>query len=439
MKNTPISAPVTIESLDHEGRGVAHADGKVVFIEGALPYETVQYKSYRHKPSYELATLHEIIHESFLRVRPECPHFGVCGGCNMQHLEASAQLAIKQRILEDNLWHIGRVKAEQMLTPIVGSAWGYRQRARLSVRYVEKKGGVLVGFHERKSGFIADMRQCAILPPAISALLMPLRTLIGQLSIKDRLPQVEFAGGDAVNVLVLRIMEPLTPHDEQHLKSFADAHGIQFWLQTKGPDTAYPFYPINAAPLRYTVPEFDLAMPFKPTEFTQVNMPINRILLRRAMQLLDPQPHERIMDLFCGLGNFSLPIARSGAYVIGVEGSPQLVERARENAQHNGLSARTEFHDRDLFQIQENFFSTWGKIDKLLIDPPRDGAQEIVKALCDPKPQRIVYVSCNPATLARDAAELVNTQGYVLKAAGVVNMFPHTAHVESIAWFEKVS
>lgn len=437
MKNTPISAPVTIESLDHEGRGIAHVDGKVLFIEGALPYETVRYRSYRQKPSYEQAQVHDIVRESFMRVKPRCPHFGMCGGCNMQHLEINAQLAVKQRILEDNLWHLGRVKAEQMLAPIVGNAWGYRQRARLSVRFVEKKGGVLVGFHERKSSFIADMQQCSILPPAMSALLLPLRALIGQLSIKDRLPQVEFAGGDAVNVLVLRVMESLTTEDESLLKTFADTHAVQFWLQPKGPDSAYPFYPLDAAPLRYTVPEFDLSMPFRPTEFTQVNADINRVLLHRAMQLLDPQPHERIMDLFCGLGNFSLPIARSGAYVIGVEGSPALVQRARENAQHNNLEAHSEFHDRDLFQIQDDFFAQWGNVDKLLIDPPRDGAVEIVKALHDPKPKRIVYVSCNPATLARDAAVLVNTQGYVLKAAGVINMFPHTAHVESIAWFEQ--
>ncbi|MEW5942368.1 MAG: 23S rRNA (uracil(1939)-C(5))-methyltransferase RlmD [Pseudomonadota bacterium] len=427
----------TIESLDHEGRGVTHVEGKVIFVEGALPGETVTYSAYKKKPSFEQATATHILKPSFMRVAPRCPHFGVCGGCSMQHLEAGAQVAAKQRVLEDNLWHIGKVRADTILPAIHGPTWGYRHRARLSVRHVAKKGGMLVGFHEKRSSFIADMKSCAILPPRISALLVPLRELTGQLSIRERLPQIEVALGDNVDALVLRILDPLNAEDEALLKAFADRHGIQFFLQPKGPDSAYPFHPLDAPELNYALPEFDVVMPFSPTEFTQVNPAINRVLVRRALGLLEPRPGERIADLFCGLGNFTLPIARRGAEVVGVEGSEALVRRARENAARNGLSERTEFHVANLFEATEESLARLGKLDKMLIDPPRDGAVEVVKNLGADAPRRIVYVSCNPSTLARDAAVLAHAQGYRLKAAGVINMFPHTAHVESIALFER--
>jgi 23S rRNA (uracil1939-C5)-methyltransferase len=426
-----------IESLDHEGRGIAHVDGKAIFIEGALPGEEVVYSSYKKKPSYEQANVVQIPRPSFMRTEPSCPHFGVCGGCSMQHLEARAQVATKQRVLEDNLARIGKVSPEEILPAIHGPTWGYRHRARLSVRYVQKKGRVLVGFHERRSSFVADMHRCEILPPRISALIEPLRELVEQLSIRERLPQIEIAVGEAVDVLVLRILEPLTGNDEALLRGFADRHGIQFFLQPKGPDTAHPFHPLDAPELSYTLPEFNVVMPFHPTEFTQVNPHINRVLVRRAIRLLDPRPGERIADLFCGLGNFTLPIARRGATVLGVEGSPALVRRAQANAAYNGLSERTEFQVANLFEATEESLARLGRFDKMLIDPPRDGAVEVVKALGQGGPQRIVYVSCSPATLARDAAVLVHTQGYRLRAAGVVNMFPHTAHVESIALFER--
>jgi 23S rRNA (uracil1939-C5)-methyltransferase len=305
------------------------------------------------------------------------------------------------------------------------------------VRHVEKKGGVLVGFHEKRSSFIADMHTCPILPARTSALIDPLREAISRLSIRDRLPQVEIALGEKVDVLCLRILEPLTGEDEALLREFADRHGVQLFFQTKGPETARPFHPLDAPLLSYSLPEFDVTMPFHPTEFTQVNPFINRVLLRRAVALLDPRPGERIGDLFCGLGNFSLPIARRGAHVVGVEGSAALVRRAEENAALNGLAHRAEFHVANLFEVGEPELAAMGRFDKLLIDPPRDGAVEVVKALGAGAPGRIVYVSCNPATLARDAAVLVHTQGYRLKAAGVVNMFPHTAHVESVALFER--
>ncbi|MDO8892630.1 MAG: 23S rRNA (uracil(1939)-C(5))-methyltransferase RlmD [Sulfurimicrobium sp.] len=429
---------VSIESLDHEGRGITHVDGKVIFIEGALPGEEVTYTVYKKKSSYEMATMKEVTRASFMRVTPKCPHFGICGGCSLQHLEESGQVAVKQRVLEDDLWHIGKVRAQSILQAIHGEAWGYRQRARISVKDMsKKKDKVLVGFHEKRSSFVVDMHRCEVLPPHISALIEPLGQLIGQLSIRARLPQIEIALGQDVNVLVLRIMDPLTPDDEGLLKAFADQHKVQFWTQTKGPDTVRPFYPLDAPPLNYTLPEFGITMPFQPTEFTQVNPVINRLLVRRALALLDPQPGERIADLFCGLGNFTLPIARRGATVVGVEGSAALVARAVSNAEYNGLAHRAEFRQADLFQATPESLAALGHFDKMLIDPPRDGAAELIRALEGNGPKRIVYVSCNPSTLARDAALLVHAQGYILKAAGVANMFPHTAHVESIALFEK--
>jgi len=353
----------------------------------------------------------------------------------MQHLEARAQVAAKQRVLEDSLWHIGKLRPETLLRAIYGLSWGYRQRARLSVRLVPKKGGVLVGFHERKSSFIADMASCEVLPRQISDLLLPLRALIGGLSNPTRLPQIELAAGEAVTVLVLRILDPLSAADEDALRGFAAKHGIQFWLQTKGPDTATPFFPADAPPLYYSLPEFGVRIHFRPTDFTQVNHAVNRILVRHAMNLLDPRPRERIADLFCGLGNFSLPIASRGAEVLGVEGNAELVRRAETNARDNGLAARARFQVANLFEAPCRI--ELGGFDKLLIDPPRDGAVEVVKALGEGGPRRIVYVSCDPATLARDAEVLVHVKGYRLSAAGVINMFPHTSHVESIALFER--
>ncbi|NNM69356.1 MAG: 23S rRNA (uracil(1939)-C(5))-methyltransferase RlmD [Gallionella sp.] len=428
---------VTIESLDQEGRGVAHFDGKVIFIEGALPGEIVSYSSYRKKPAFEQAQVTTIFRSAPMRVTPKCKHFGVCGGCSMQHLDARAQVAVKQRILEDALYHIGKVKAETILPAIYGQAWGYRERARISVKHVIKKGKTLVGFHEKRSSFVADMQSCEILAPKIARLLPLLAELVSSLSIRDKLPQIEVAVGEHVDALVLRVMDTPNHADEALLRAFADAHEIQFWLQTKGPETIVPFHPLNAPELSYSLPEFDIAMPFAPSEFTQVNSALNRVMISRAMRLLDPQPNERIADLFCGLGNFTLPIARSGAQVLGIEGSDALVKRAQQNAASNGLSGNTSFMAMNLFEMTEEGFAKLGHFDKLLIDPPRDGAFELVKSLGGGSaPKRIVYVSCNPATLARDAAELVQ-RGYVLKAAGVMNMFPHTSHVESIAVFAK--
>jgi 23S rRNA (uracil1939-C5)-methyltransferase len=348
-----------IESLDHEARGVTRLDGKTVFVEGALPGECVEYASYRRKPSYELARTLRILNPSPERVTPRCPHFAVCGGCSMQHLDAAAQVAAKQRLLEDNLWHLGRIKAEQLYAPIHGQPWAYRYRARLSVRFVLKKGGVLVGFHEKKSSYVADMQQCEILPPHLSAMLLPLRELVGRMSIRDRLPQIEVAVGERMTALVLRILEGLSPADEALLREFADRHAVVFYLQPQGPATAYRFYPLAGPQLSYLLPEFAVEHAFSPTEFTQVNHAINRVLVRRAMTLLAPQPGERIADMFCGLGNFTLPIARAGARVVGVEGSPELVRRATGNALANGLGDRVEYRVANLFERRRKRWRPW--------------------------------------------------------------------------------
>ena len=430
-------AEALIESIDHEGIGVAHVDGKVTFIDGGVTGERVAFARRRSRGNFDLGSVTEVLQESSQRVTPRCVYFGACGGCAMQHVEPSAQVAAKQRVLEDNLARLGKVKPEQVLSPIVGPAWGYRNRARLSVHYVAKKGGVLVGFHERRSSFVADTLSCEILPPALSALVPKLREMFTAMAIRDRLPQLEVAVGDAVTVFVLRHLEPLPEADAQRLRDFADRHGVQWWLQPKGPETAHPFYPVDAPALDYTLPEFGLRLAFGPTEFTQVNAGVNRVLVKRAVDLLDPRPGERVGDLFCGLGNFTLPLATRGAEVIGMEGSASLVRRAEANARANGLQDRARFIAHDLYTDAEGALEHLGRVDKLLIDPPRDGAMEIVKALPDDGPSRIVYVSCSPATLSRDAGVLVNVKGYRLACAGVVNMFPHTGHVESIALFVK--
>jgi 23S rRNA (uracil1939-C5)-methyltransferase len=475
----------TVESLDQEGRGVAHVDGKTIFIDGALPNEVVMYQSQRIKPSYEVANTIEVLQASSERVTARCPHYGLCGGCKLQHLDATAQVLAKQQMLEADLQHIGKVKAQNMLPPLFGPTWGYRHKARLSVKYVQKKERVLVGFNEKGTRFVADMNSCEVLVPEVSALIAPLQSMIFSLSIRDKLPQIELAVGEAdlkngregsIVVLIFRIMDVLTENDEILLKAFADNHKVQIWTQTKGPDTIKPFWPLNGAQLQYSLPEFDLTYPFKPNEFTQVNTAINQQMVSRAMQLLNPQAGENIADFFCGIGNFTLPIARSGASVLGLEGLSNLVDRANESANLNKIT-NTTFGVADLFKMTEESLAELGNFDKWLIDPPRDGAFELVKSLKNAanldnildnikddalranihaasgdaknahsesimqfeNPKLIVYVSCNPATLARDAGILVNEKGYKLSAAGVINMFPHTAHVESIALFTRAS
>lgn len=419
-------------SLDADGRGVGRdAAGKVVFVEGALPGEHAAVQVLSRKKSFDEARATSIKRASSGRRDPPCPHFGLCGGCASQHADARTQMAAKQRALEENLARIGKVAPETLLPIVYGEEWGYRRRARLSARYVPKKGGALVGFRERRSTFIADMRECRVLPGSVSDLIPPLKALVGNLSIRARLPQIEVAVGDNATVLVIRNLDPVVDEDRRLLRDFSDTHGVHLWLQPRGPDSAEPLHPARSE-LFYELPEFGLRLAFRPTEFTQVNFGVNRILVSRAVRLLDPQPGERIADVFCGLGNFSLPLARRGAQVIGFEGSRELVDRARANAAANGVLA--QFEALDLFKTG---ISVWGPFAKLLIDPPREGAIELIQALPDGWPRRIVYVSCDSATFARDAGALVHVKGFRLVAAGAVNMFPHTAHVESIALFER--
>ena len=466
---------LTVESLDIDAQGIAHrADGKVVFIEGALPFEVVTANVYRKKPSFEKAMAMQIHRESSQRVTPLCPYFGLhtgaCGGCKMQHLHIGAQVAVKQRVLEDNLQHIGKLKADNLMRPIEGPAWGYRYRARLSVRYVRKKGEVLVGFHERKSSYVTDMKSCPVLPPYVSNMLLPLRALIASLDAKETVPQIELACGDSITALVLRHMEDLSEGDKNRLRAFATINpGLQWWLQPGGLETV-ALLDENVPQLDYALPEFGVVMPFKPTDFTQVNPHINQVLVSRALRLLDVQRTERVIDWFCGLGNFTLPLATRAGAVLGVEGSEVLVARARQNyelnkalAQVNSALAASDFIARNLFEMTPAILVKDGTADKWLVDPPREGAFELFKSLaalhqqlvtgvpCDDGiyqqslvlgnwalPRRIVYVSCNPATLARDAGVLVQSGAYRCASAGVVNMFPHTAHVESIAVFDLI-
>jgi len=437
-----------IESLDLEAQGVArNAAGKVVFVEDALPGESVRVAVRRSKNAWERASIVELRDESAQRVVPRCRHFGVCGGCRMQHLDAAAQVAVKQRALEDALWHLGKVRPQRILRPMQGPAWRYRQRARLSVRHVAKKETVLVGFHERKSSFVADIASCEVLPRNVSELLLPLRALIGSMATRDRLPQIELAVGDGVTALVLRHLEPLPEGDLALLRAFASEHGIEWWLQPHGPDSARPLDGTESR-LAYRLPEFGITVPFRPTDFTQVNHAINEALVSRALRLLAPGADDVVIDWFCGLGNFTLPIATRAARAVGVEGSPALVERAAAAAEANGLAAKTQFERGNLFEIDAAALAAFGSADRWLVDPPREGAFAIVKALAEllggdaaapgwRPPLRIVYVSCNPATLARDAGLLVHRAGYQCSAAGAVNMFPHTAHSESIAVFDR--
>jgi 23S rRNA (uracil1939-C5)-methyltransferase len=468
----PVSIVVTeavqVESLDLDAQGIARLQaneeeaaqgesGKVVFIQGALPTERVTYTITQDKPRFSKAKVLDIIKPAVFRAQAKCKAFGVCGGCTMQHLDIRAQVAMKQRVLEDDLQHIAKLKPSEILRPMGGPAWEYRHRARLSVvnRSI-KKGTVLIGFHEGKSSYVADMTACEILPKHVSDLLPKMRQLVMGLSIVDRMPQIEVAVGEPedplsddpkkskpVTALVFRNLKPLTSADEQLLRDFAEEHQVWIWLQPKGIETVAPFYP-ETGKLCYRLPEFEIEIPFKPADFTQVNHMMNRSLVSRAIRLLEVRETDRVLDLFCGIGNFTLPLARKAKQVLGIEGLASLTKRAQENNQHNGLTDKASFMQSDLFLVGSETIASWGKAERWLMDPPREGAMEICKALADLHmqssdllPERIVYVSCNPKTLARDAEILCHQAGYVLSSAGIVNMFPHTSHVESMAVFDQ--
>lgn len=436
---------LTIESVDLEAQGLARHEGKVVFVEDALLGEVVDVAITRNKTSYAKGVAIGWHRQSSQRVIPLCPHYGTCGGCSMQHIDPYAQVAIKQRVLEDNLWHIARLKPQQVLSPLDGPQWGYRTRARLAARWVDKKGGMLLGFHERKSSYVAVMDSCANLPPRVSHMLPAMKALLASLSIATRVPQLELAVGEPdVVVWVLRHLEPLSETDQQAIRSFADTHNVQFWLQPGGPQTATLFYPSTAPVLQYCLPEFDLRMPFSPVDFTQVNPAINQVMVKRAVDLLAVASTDRVADFFCGLGNFTLALARRAGQVAGFEGSAALAKRAQANAQLHGLGEIVSFSECNLFEITPQWLTEQGRFDRMLFDPPREGAMALCQAIValgqssrQFLPERIVYVSCNPATLARDAAILVHEGGWQLAQAGVINMFPNTAHVESMAVFER--
>lgn len=432
---------VTILDLSHDGRGVARrsggsADGKTVFVAGALPGERVKAQQTARSRSFDEAKTLEVLEAAPDRVEPRCPHFGVCGGCVLQHLAEDRQILAKERVLRDNLERIGHVTTSEWLPPLTDASWGYRRKGRFSVRRVEKKDKTLVGFRETDPRFVADIGECHTVVLEIGFKVAALSALVDSMEARRVIPQIEFIAGDEAIALVFRHLEPLSDGDLARLRTFAAEHGFAIFLQPKGNDSVHPLDEAAAPKLAFKLPEWDVELQFRPLDFIQVNARLNEKMIARALELLDVQPGERVLDLFCGLGNFTLPLARLAGEVVGVEGDAGLVARARENAVHNGL-ANVEFHVADLATDlrAERWFRRG--FDKLLLDPARAGAIEVLKQLPLDGIQRIVYVSCHPGSLARDAGYLVNERGWKLASAGVMDMFPHTAHVESIAVFDK--
>jgi len=433
LPQDPVEAE--IESLTQEGRGLAHVDGKTVFIHGALPGERVRFRYTRLMKSHDEGTAVEVLEASPMRAEPRCPHAAICGGCSLQHMSPAAQIRMKQDTLEDALWRIGEVRPEQWLEPLAAGHWGYRRKARLGVRYVAKKGRTLVGFRERGTSYIAELGRCEILHPTVGDRLEAISGLLDELSIRERVPQIEMAMGDGPCVLVFRVLDRPTDADLSRLQAFALSEGLRVYLQEGGAESIQPL-PDQGVDLHYSLPAENLRIYFEPTDFTQVNLELNRMMVDRVLGILDPQPNERVLDLFCGLGNFTLPIARRAAEAVGVEGDEGLVERARANAARNGIR-NARFEAADLYGALDS--SSWSRerFHKVLLDPPRSGALQVLDLLPALGVVRIVYVSCYPSTLARDAERLVNGLGYRLLAAGAMDMFPHTAHMESMAVFER--
>jgi 23S rRNA (uracil1939-C5)-methyltransferase len=424
-----------ITDLSHDGRGVAHVNGKTVFVSGALAGERVRLRFTGKHRHYDEAIVEEVLSAAADRVTPRCAHFGVCGGCALQHLDAPAQIAAKQRVLLENFERIGKVQPQNVLAPLTDTPWGYRRKGRLSVKFVEKKGRVLVGFRETNGRYVADIAQCEVLHPGVGTRIGAIGALIESLDCKREIPQIEIAAGDDLIALIFRHLKPLSEHDTQSLIEFAKTHGLAVYLQPGGLDSVAPLWPLDAR-LSFRLPAYDVELEFRPLDFVQINAGMNRRMIDHALQLLDPQPADRVLDLFCGLGNFTLPLARRAGQVTGVEGDAGLVRRAQENAQRNNVENAT-FYSADLAADQRA--AQWAKADYdlLLLDPPRSGAAEILEYLPRKGARRVVYVSCHPGSLARDAATLVHRHGFELRSAGVMDMFPHTAHVESIALFER--
>jgi 23S rRNA (uracil1939-C5)-methyltransferase len=426
---------VQVDDLSHDGRGVATREEKKVFIHGALPGERVEARLTDRKRRYDEAETLSVLQASPDRIEPRCPHFGQCGGCSLQHLAPERQIEAKQHTLEQNLARIGKVTPDTYWPPLTGPLWGYRRKARLSVRYVPKKGRVLVGFRERYGRFVADLRECHVLDPRVAEQLVPLADLVHGMEARSAVPQIEVACGDVASALVFRHLEPLSEADLERLRQFEADSGLAILLQPGGPATIHALTP-PAPELTFAFPDLDLELAFGPSDFIQVNGEMNRSMVARALELLDPQPGDRVLDLFCGLGNFTLPLATRAGAVVGVEGDAELVRKGSENARRNGLE-NVRFHTADL--AADPGAAPWlrGGYDKVLLDPPRSGAEFILEHVAASGARRLVYVSCHPASLARDAGILVQQHGFRLRGAGVMDMFPHTGHVESIALFER--
>ncbi len=427
-------AQISIESLGHDGRGVTHLDGKAVFIDGALPGEVVSFEYLASRKKYDEGRVLEVLQASPDRVEPRCPHFGLCGGCSLQHLEANAQILAKQQVLLDNLGRIGKVEPEAVLEPLTGPVWGYRTKARLGAKYVIRKGRLLVGFREKRMPYVADLSRCEVLHPSVGERFRELAELIGRLEAKATIPQVEVSVSEAITALVFRHLEPLCESDLAAFRQFSIDQDIHVYLQPGGPDTIRLLWPEQST-LSYHLSGQAIEIRFRPTDFTQVNVDINQQMVTRVLEMLKLDSQDRVLDLFCGLGNFTLPMARLAGSVVGVEGAAELVSRARDNAALNRIE-NVSFHAADLAKDSPDAAWAGGEYDKVLLDPPRSGAAEVMSALGRIRPRQIVYVSCHPGSLARDAGTLVNDMGYRLRSAGVMDMFPHTAHVESIALFQ---
>jgi 23S rRNA (uracil1939-C5)-methyltransferase len=424
-----------ITDLSHEGRGVAHVDGKTVFVDDALPDELVEWQRLKRNRNFDEGRLLRVIEPSPDRVEPRCAHFGVCGGCALQHLSGERQLQFKQLQLTEALSRIGKVTPEEILPPLQAAVWSYRRRARLAARWVPKKNRTVVGFRERSTTYITDVKRCEVLQPPVDQLVAPLSDLLTALSVRNRVPQIEVAVADNAVALVIRVLESLTDADLELLHRFESEHSVQIFLQPGGYETVAPLNPA-VEPLVYRLPSFDVTLQFQPTDFVQVNGPLNQQMIERAMRLLAPTATDRVLDLFCGLGNFSLPLARKAGQVVGVEGDAGLVARARANAERNGLT-NAQFFTANLAEESIASASWSGKFDQVLLDPPRAGAKEVLPLVAKSGAATVLYISCHPGSLARDAGILVHEHGYKLRAAGVMDMFPHTAHVESAALFVK--
>lgn len=425
-----------VAGLTHEGEGVVHG-GKTVFVAGALPGERIRLRRTRRHRQHDDGELLEVLQPSPARVLPSCAHFGVCGGCVLQHLSPAAQLAAKEQELRETLSRVARLTPARWLPPLAGPQWGYRRRARLGAKFVHRKDSVVVGFRERAAPYVAQLRSCPVLAPPAGELIAPLAALLTGLSIREQVPQIEVAVADNATALVLRVLRAPSAEDAARLAAFAAAHHVRLYLQPAGLDSVQELAP-GAAPLHYRVARFDVELQFAPTDFIQVNGAVNAALVEQAVQLLEPSPAAVVLDLYCGLGNFSLPLARRAAHVVGIEGDAALLERARGNAQRNGI-ANVEFHHADLATSPEALPWMRRRYTHVLLDPPRTGAREVLAALARLAPQRLLYISCHPGSLARDLGVLVHEHGLTLAAAGVVDMFPHTAHVESLALLTSTS